>query len=195
MPNWQEAGRAIYDWLAARPEVDATKIAISGASFASFFGTVVAAAEPRYACFAVYGTCTEPGCHTIFEEASPTFKQRFMFMSGIHDEAKFDAFCKTLTWEGEAEKIRMPYLLIDGEADELSPLEHTEQLFRTLTCPRTLVIYQDARHAVGAVPSATLGPSVPSVIADWVSERFANKPMTSERWYVDAIGKVAKTPI
>ena len=34
--------------------------------------------------------CHEPGCHTIFEEASPTFKKRFMYMSGITDEAEFD---------------------------------------------------------------------------------------------------------
>jgi dienelactone hydrolase len=195
VPNWQEAAHAVYEWLAARPEIDATRIAISGASFASFFGTLVAAAEPRFACFAVYGTCTEPGAHTIFEEASPTFKQRFMFMSGIRDEAKFDEFRKTLTWEGHAEKIRMPYLLLAGEADELSPLKHTEGLFRTLDCPRTLVVYQDARHAIGGVPSATLGPSVPSVVADWVAARFAGKALTSERWYVDAAGRVSKTAL
>ena len=39
---------------------------------------------------AVISVCHEPGCHTIFEEASPTFKKRFMYMSGITDEAEFD---------------------------------------------------------------------------------------------------------
>ena len=38
--------------------------------------------------------CLEPGGHTIFEEASPTFKKRFMYMSGFTDEAEFDEFRK-----------------------------------------------------------------------------------------------------
>ena len=36
----------------------------------------------------VSAVCHEPGFHTIFEEASPTFKMRFMYMSGITDEAR-----------------------------------------------------------------------------------------------------------
>ena len=45
---------------------------------------IVAANEPRIRACAVISTCLEPGCHTIFEEASPTFKKRFMYMSGYH---------------------------------------------------------------------------------------------------------------
>ena len=65
----------------ARPEIDAQKIGVTGTSFGSFFGTILTANEPRIAATAVISTCLEPGCHTIFEEASPTFKKRFMWMS------------------------------------------------------------------------------------------------------------------
>jgi hypothetical protein len=34
--------------------------------------------------------CHEPAGHTIFQQASPTFKKRFMYMSGIIDEDEFD---------------------------------------------------------------------------------------------------------
>ena len=95
-------------------------------------GTLAAAHEPRFRACAVSATCLEPTCHTIFEEASPTFKRRFMYMSGYTDEDKFNAFCKTLTWAGHAEKIRVPYLCVAGEADELSPLEHAERLLQRL---------------------------------------------------------------
>lgn len=123
---WQDAGRAVYAWLAARPEVDSRKIAILGSRFGTFFGTVAAAAEPRHAAMAGFATCLEPGCDTIFNLASPTFKRRFMFMSGILDEAKFDEFMKTLTLEGVADKIAMPYLMVGGEADELGPLKYAD---------------------------------------------------------------------
>ena len=121
--GWLEAGKAIYDWLAARPEVDAQHIGLSGRSFGSFFSTLAAAAEPRFKACAVSGTCLEPGCHSIFEEAPPTFRRRFMYMAGCMHDERFDAFRKTLTWEGHAEKIRMPYLCVTGEFDALSPLE------------------------------------------------------------------------
>ncbi|MBI4195816.1 MAG: prolyl oligopeptidase family serine peptidase [Betaproteobacteria bacterium] len=194
VPNWIEAGRAMVDWLVARPEIDPERIGVVGQSFGSFFGTIVAAHEPRFQACAVTATCLEPGCRTIFEEASPTFKQRFMYMSGYRDEDAFDEFRKTLTWEGHAGNIRMPYLCVAGEADELSPLEHTERMMRTLQCPKRLVVYQDCRHSVGNVPSTNLGPTPQVLVADWMSARLAGKAFASERWYVESSGRVVKTP-
>jgi hypothetical protein len=150
--------------------------------------------ESRFCAGALLATCLEPGCHAIFEEASPTYKKRFMYMSGYTDERAFDEFSRSLTWEGHAERIRAPLLCIAGEADELSPLVHTERLFETLTVPRRLVVYQDSRHTVGGVPATNLGPSPASLLADWMTARFARKPFASERWHVDAAGRVSKTP-
>src|SRR5215470_15840334 len=42
-----ETGPAVVDWLAARPEIDAACIGVTGTSFGSFFGTVLTAHEPR----------------------------------------------------------------------------------------------------------------------------------------------------
>ena len=61
--------------------------------------------------------------------------------------------------------------------------------------PRRLVVYQDARHAIGACPSVNLGPHPPTMVADWMAARFAGKPMASERWYVDNSGAVTKTAL
>ena len=175
MENWVAAAPALYDWLAKRPEIDADKIGVVGASFGSFFGTIVVANEPRFRAAAVSATCLEPGCHTIFEEASPTFKKRFMWMAGFTDEAKFDEFVKTLTWEGHVEHIKCAYLCLAGEAEELSPLSYTEKLFAQLASPKRLVVYQDARHGSSGVPSVALGPSPPVLIADWMMARLAGK--------------------
>src|SRR5207247_10530472 len=141
VPGGWAAGRAVMDWLAARAEIDSARIGIAGSSFGSLFGTIAVANEPRYRALAVSATCLEPGCHTIFEEASPTFKKRFMYMSGITDEDEFDKFRKTITWQGHAEKIRVPYLCVAGECEELSPLEHSERLLKTVKGPKQMVIY------------------------------------------------------
>ena len=118
-----------------------------------------------------------------------------MWMSNFTDEAKFDEFRKSITWEGSAEKIRVPYLAMAGESDELSPLRFTEAMFETMKGPRQLVIYQDCRHALGGVPSVTLGPHPSMYIADWMAARLAGKPLTSERWYVETSGRIVKTPL
>ena len=192
--KWAAAGPAIVDWLAARPEIDAERIGVAGTSFGSFFGTVLTAHEPRIRACAVMSVCHEPGAHTIFQEASPTFKKRFMYMSGITDESEFDAFRnKTITWEGHADKITAPYLCVAGEAEELSPLEHSERLLRALKGPKQMVVYQDSRHSVGNVPAANLGPFPPILVADWMADRLAGKPFASERWYVTASGQINRT--
>ena len=192
VPAWLEAGRAMYEWLAARAEIDAERIGISGRSFGSFFATIAMAGEPRYRAGVVSGTIHEPGCRSIFEEAPPTFKRRFMYMAGYRDEAAFDEFAKTLTWEGLAQNIGAPYLCITGEFDALSPLRYTEDLFKALAGPKLLVVYQGAGHSASGVPSANLGPYFPTLMADWLAARLSGKPLASERWWVDANGSVTR---
>lgn len=190
IPAWAKAGTAIMEWLLKRPEIDPAKIGITGSSFGSLFATVAAACEPRFNACTVISTCLEPGCRTIFEDASPTFKKRFMYMAGYEDEDAFDKFRESLTWEGYAEKIRMPYLCVTGEADELAPLHTAEDLVNSLAGDRQIVIYEASRHAVGNVPASNLGPSPFGLLSDWMIDRFNGKPLLSERWFVNARGEI-----
>jgi dienelactone hydrolase len=195
MGNWMAAGKAVCDWLAKRPEVDMTKVVCSGTSFGTFFGTILTAHEPRISACAVTSVCHEPGCHTIFEEASPTFKKRFMYMSGITDEAEFDEMRKGMTYEGHAERIKVPYLCVAGEFDELSPVQHSVRLVSTIQAPKQMVVYQESRHSVGNVPAANLGPHPQILVADWLAARVAGKSFKSESWFVRSNGQIDKTPL
>src|ERR1700746_2018779 len=47
MENWMAAGPALVDWIAARPELDATHIGVSGTSFGSAFRTRLPPNQPR----------------------------------------------------------------------------------------------------------------------------------------------------
>jgi len=194
MENWIAAGPAVVDWLVARPEVDADRIALAGRSFGSFFGTIMTAHEPRIRACAVSATCHEPGGETIFQEASPTFKQRFMFMCGMDDEAAFDAFRRSITWEGHAERIEVPYLCMAGEFDELSPIEHTRGLLAALGGPKQLLVYQGSRHSVGG-PAAANGPHPQGYMADWLKARLDGEPMQSEEWFVESSGRVVSSAL
>jgi dienelactone hydrolase len=191
--SWIAAGKALVDWLGNRAEIDPERIACSGTSFGTLFGTILTAHEPRIRAFAAMSVCHEPGGHTIFQQASPTFKKRFMYMSGIIDEDEFDRFRQTITWEGHADRIEVPVLVVAGECEELSPLEHSERLIATLKGAKQMVVYQESRHSVGNVPAANLGPFPPILVADWLADRLAGKPFTSEHWFVRANGQIDKT--
>ena len=194
--NFSDAGVAIHKFLGKRPDIDMDRLAIRASSFGSYFGTVAAAAlGKKIRAYAVTGVCQEPGCNTIFNMASPTFKARFMFMSGVEDEAEFDAFCKGIDLRPVAPNIRCAYMVIAGENDQLSPIEHTENLFATITAPKRLVIFEGANHGVGDAPSVDNGEDKNTMLADWLIDRLNGKPFTSERVWIDSSGRATATPL
>jgi pimeloyl-ACP methyl ester carboxylesterase len=193
--NFSEAGLAAFEFLSRHAAIDASRVVMRGVSFGSYFGTVAAAGlGDRIKGFAATGVCQEPGCHTIFEMASPTFKARFMFMSGFEDEAKFDRFCKKIDLRPFAPKLVAPYMVLAGENDQLSPLEHTEALFRRIRAPKRLVIYEGANHSVADAPSVENGEDKNSLLADWLLDRIEGKPFRSERVWIDSSGKETVEP-
>jgi hypothetical protein len=68
-------------------------------------------------------------------------------------------------------------------------------MFKAMQAPRNLVVYAGSRHSVGNVPSTALGPSPGVLVADWMLKRFAGEPFPSERWFVDATGRINKTAL
>jgi dienelactone hydrolase len=192
VPGWAEAGKTVADWLAARPEIDAGRIGMTGVSYGSFFTAIMMAADARYKACAVTGTCYEPGGETIFNRASPTFKKRFMFMSGITDEREFDEFRKTIDWNGYAQKVKGAYLVACGEYDQLCPLEYTEAFMKALGGPKQLLVYEGGNHSIALTTATQNGPEPRAYQAEWMAARLEGKPFTSERWFVEAGGGIVK---
>jgi dienelactone hydrolase len=192
VPGWAEAATTLADWLVQRPEIDAGKIGMTGVSYGSFFTAIMMAADARYKACAVIGTCYEPGGETIFNRASPTFKKRFMFMSGITDEREFDEFRTTIDWNGYAQKIKGAYMVACGEYDQLCPLEHTEAFAKALGGPKQLVVYEGGNHSIALTTATQNGPEPRAYQAEWLAARLQGKPLVSERWFVQSNGNVLK---
>jgi dienelactone hydrolase len=171
--NFIDAGRSAMDYLLSRDDIDADRIGLVGVSMGSFWITQIAAHDHRYAAAAGFYVCHEPGMDTIFNRAIPVFKERYMWMAGIQDEDAFDQFATTLTLEGMGAMIECPYLIIAGENDELSPIQHTYDLYEEVTAPKTLIVYEDQTHGVAD------HNDVLRSIADWMCDRFADKPLES----------------
>jgi dienelactone hydrolase len=192
VPGWAEAARTLADWLVKRPEIDGDKIGMTGVSYGSFFTAIMMAADARYKACAVVGTCYEPGGETIFNRASPTFKKRFMFMSGITDEREFDEFRKTIDWNSYAQKVKGAYIVACGEYDQLCPLEYTEAFMKALGGPKQLIVYEGGNHSIALTTATQNGPEPRAYQADWMAARLEGKPFISERWFVQSNGNVLK---
>src|SRR4029077_19128520 len=100
--NWQDAGRVVLEWLRSQSEIDPDRIALRGASLGSYLGTQVASIDSRLRGAALQAMAVEPTMHTAFETASPSFKLRFMYYTGVQTEAELDKFLQSWTLHGVA---------------------------------------------------------------------------------------------
>ena len=192
--NMTDAGLAAIETLRAQPEIDPERIGITGVSFGSWWATELAA-QADVSATAVWAVCHQNGLHSIFEEASPTFKARFMAMAGYVDEAAFDAFARRWSLDEAAAQVRSPYLAIAGEDDELSPIHNTYRLLQCLPAQRRLMLYRGERHSIGGGPAARLGPNHLDAAADWFADRFDGRPPVEDVTVVDTSGKVTVAPL
>ena len=191
--NWLDAGREMIAWVRSQPELDPEGIAVTGSSFGSFWATQVASVDSRLKGCAVQMVAHEPARYTLFNLESPTFKFRFMFMAGYEDEDEFDQFMQGMSLEGVGEQIGCPYLVVAGEDDSHSPIEYTYRLLDTVKSPKELILYEGADHGVAGSSSAELGPNPGNYLADWLKERFEDKPMESRHTFVDLGGHAEVT--
>lgn len=192
--NWIDAGNVWMDFLRNREEIDPDRIAAFGLSFGSFWMTQVAATQPDLKGCAVGLVCHEPGCHTIFEEASPTFKARYMWMADIDDEDRFDRFAQTLDLRWVVEDMQVPWLALGGEDDELSPIEHTYDLAARTGGPSSLLVYEGERHAFSGAPSTVRGPNWNTYAYDWLLDRVEGQPVHDSFEWVGPDGSVTTRP-
>ena len=171
--NYERAASAAIDWLAARPEVDPGNIVIVGISFGCHWGVRVAAVDKRVRALATTYAVVGPK-KAIFGEASPRFKQMFMYMAGQTDEADFDAMVEKMDTAGFAERISCPTLLTMGEYDPLCHLEAAEDFFRELKCPKELWVLENEFHRI-SLRQGIGGIEIFPCIADWLRDELDGK--------------------
>jgi pimeloyl-ACP methyl ester carboxylesterase len=142
LDNYERAASAAIDYLCERSEVDSDKIVATGFSMGSYWGMRLAALDKRVKAVATaaanYGPKTE-----IFEQASPRFKQVFMYMAGIHDEDEFDEFASQMNLEDIADDVTCPTLMVAGEYDPLAPLETVLDFYDTVPTPKELWVVEN----------------------------------------------------
>jgi esterase/lipase len=193
---WVDAGATVMQWCRDRDEVDNDRIVGLGLSFGSYWMSQIAATQPTLKGVAVGLVCHEPGCHTIFECASPSFKARFMWMSGLeNDEARFDEMVTQIDLRPLMPQMAVPWLVVAGDEDELSPIQYSYELVAACESESAMLVYQQGRHALSLpTPSVASGPNWLSYSADWLLDRVNGKPVAERVDYVLPTGEIDRRP-
>ena len=196
--NFADAARACMAWVDSREDIDPDRLGVFGRSFGSYAATVFTNAIASRLRGAVVGLpCFEPGFNKIFEEASPTYKNRFMFMAGYEDEDQFDAFMRGFDLRTRVSNLTCPFMVLGGELDELAPIKHVFEVCKHIPGPTDIVVYQNERHAPGRMPSSQLGPHWYAMMADWLAARVRDRsPLGNSGYrYVTSSGRVEQRPL
>jgi dienelactone hydrolase len=196
--NFADVGRACIAWIDTRKDLDPDRIGVFGRSFGSYAATVMTnAIADRVRGIVVGLACFEPGFRKIFEEGSPTFKNRFMFMAGYDDEAEFDQFIASFDLRTRVANLTCPLMVLGGELDELAPFQCVFEVAKRIPGYVDIVEYQNERHAPGRMPSSQNGPHWYAMMADWLAARVRDRiPMERSRHrFVKASGEVEERPM
>ena len=183
--NYERAASKAIDWLLTRPEVDGERIGVVGSSMGSYWSMRLASIDDRVKAVASTAACYASKRH-IFEQSSPRFKQVFMYMAGISDEAIFDAMASTMHLDGHAAKITAPCLMLVGEFDPLSPLDESLDIFEQLRGPKEIMVLENDFHGSGRAPGTNMsnfaGLTTFPIMCDWIRDELTGeRPHTGAR--------------
>ena len=122
--------RLIYDYAAARPDVDATNIVVLGRSLGSYF--TVALASSRALRGAILAT--------PFDSIAAVGEERYPWLpAGLILNGRYDAAAL-------APKIKVPALFVLAENDDVTPVENGAALARAWGGPQKILTLAGARH-------------------------------------------------
>jgi dipeptidyl aminopeptidase/acylaminoacyl peptidase len=176
---YERAGATVIDWLLTRPEVDADRIGIYGISMGSYWSLRLASYDHRPAALVSAVACFNPN-NTIFTQSSPRFKQQFMYMAGMDDEAEFDAMARDMTVKGYMDKVRCPTLLVAGEFDPLCPLEDAIEVYGDITARKEMWVIEDQFHPLWGLPNLG-GLDCHQYVMDWFQRALVDGKTNADR--------------
>ena len=143
--DYEVPGKACFDYLFSRPEIDPDRVALMGISMAGYYAPRVAAFEDRIK--ALISWC---GCYSIlddlylhYDHLQPTVQR---LLGGVTDE-EAKVLLKEFSMEGLAQNIKVPTIMTHGSMDKLMDVEGAKKLFNEIGAEdKTLHIYDDPKE-------------------------------------------------
>ena len=177
--DYEVAGRAAYDFVSSRPDVDPAKVSVMGYSFGGYYAARVAAFEKRYAAGVAFAALHWDLAAWQLEikrrhEVDPknTAQSAFHFrwiMGHIDDADAAVEKAKKFSLAGVAEKITCPFLVLHAEDDKVVPVASAHKLYEALGSTRKalrILTKEDGGTYHAQADNRQVGVDY---IADWIA--------------------------
>ena len=166
----------VYEWLAARADVDGRRVGMTGISLGGYFVPRAMAFEPRFAAGAVWGAnhdwaeVQRKRLRREGENPVPHYWAHVHWVFGAKDMEDFLEKAKGMCLDGVVEKIRVPFLVTHGERDRQIGVEYAHRTYEQLvnSPKRELKIFTDREGGVEHV-----GVDNMSFGRDYIADFFA----------------------
>ena len=125
-----EDARRIFDYAAARPDVDPARIVVLGRSLGSYVAVTLASARPLAAAILA----------TPFDSIAAVAGDRYPFLpTGLLLGGRYDAAAIAPT-------IKLPALFVLADSDDVTPPAHGEALMRAWGGPKSVITLAQTGH-------------------------------------------------
>jgi 2,6-dihydroxypseudooxynicotine hydrolase len=163
-PAYERVTTAAVDFLRARPDVDAERLAVFGVSLGGYYAARSVAYEPRLR--AGVGLCGPYRFDLDWDSLPPQTRATFQLRSGAATDVEARERAGALTLEKAAERITRPLLVVHGGKDRLIPPYHAERLAQEAPGAE-LVMDPDGNHGL-----TNHAYESRSRIADWLAAQL-----------------------
>ena len=198
-PDWERVVSPIFDFVEALPNINKNKIVLMGISMGGYLAPRAAAFEPRIKALIANGGVYDFGAaayHTlppelvtlidkdpdafnkvINEEMKKNTSARWFYQNGMwtfhaKTPAEFMNKIKSYSLNGIAEKIKMPTLIVNSEADTFMKCQ-AKDLYDHINGPKTFLLFT---RKEAAQSHCQMGATAISneLILDWLDRTFKN---------------------
>jgi pimeloyl-ACP methyl ester carboxylesterase len=176
-PQSEQWATPCYEWLAAQPTIDRTRIGITGISLGGHFAPRALAFEPRFASGAVWGAnhnwaeVQQQRLKREGENPVPHYWKHVMWVFGAKDMEDFLEKSSGMHLNGTLDRIKVPFLVTHGAHDRQIRLEYAHQTFDQLVNSprRELKVFTEREGGVEHVGADNMSFGR-DYIADWFAE-------------------------
>lgn len=137
-PDTEHYATPVFDYLAARPDVDEKRIGVMAISLGGYYAPRAAAFDPRYACCIAWGAQWDyqkiwrDRFERLARADTPSLSVAHQHIAWVLNATSQEDVLKRLgpfKLDGVVQKIACPFLMLHGEGDEQIPLAEAQKCF------------------------------------------------------------------
>jgi dienelactone hydrolase len=174
--DYEKPVAAAIDWLAARSEIDASRIALVGSSLGGYYVARAAAYEPRVAAAVAWGVIYDYAevwrwrRRSAASVAAPAFQLMFVTGTSTIDDA--ERAIEHFHTRECGPKVRCPFLIMHGAEDKQVPAGHAQAMFDSIGAQDKQLLVFDGRN--GGAAHCQFDNHLPALLAcaDWLASRL-----------------------